>query len=57
MKETIQVKKVYDSPQLTVHGRVEDLTLGSGIGINDVFVFGLSDVIGNCGDNSCNTGS
>jgi hypothetical protein len=54
MKET---KKVYDSPELTVHGGVEDLTLGSGFGINDIWVFGLSDVIGNCGNNSCNTGS
>ena len=49
-------KRPYTSPKLTVHGSVEEITLGSGIGLNDVFVFGLSDVIGNCGNGSCNTG-
>lgn len=51
------VKRAYTSPKLTLHGSVEEMTLGSGFGIADVFVFGIGDVIGNCGNNSCNTGS
>ena len=51
------VKKAYASPELTAHGSVEEMTLGSGIGINDLFVFGVADVTGDCGNNSCGGGS
>ena len=57
MKESNLVKSPYVSPKLTIHGSLEELTLGSGIGLNDIFVFGLNDPIGNCGSGSCNTGS
>lgn len=51
------MKKSYEAPELIVHGPVEELTQGSGIGIKDFFVFGISDVIGNCKNGSCDTGS
>lgn len=50
------VKKAYASPKLTAHGSVEEMTLGSGNGIFDVFVFGSTDINGNCGNGSCSGG-
>lgn len=47
------MKKVYITPEIIVHGTIEEITQGSGWGIRDLFVFGISDVIGNCGNNSC----
>lgn len=47
------MKKVYVSPTVVVHGTIEDITQGSGFGIRDLFVFGISDAIGNCGNKSC----
>ena len=52
-----EVKKLYNPPRITVHGSIEEITLGSGFGIRDILVFGLADPIGNCSNNSCNTGS
>ena len=52
-----RARKTYTSPQLIVHGSVEEITLGSGIGIRDFLVYGMGDPIGRCLDNSCNTGS
>jgi hypothetical protein len=49
----METKKTYEEPILTLYGEIEDITLGSGFGIRDIFVYGLSDVIGNCGGNSC----
>lgn len=51
------MKKAYSSPQLVVRGTIEEITQGSGFGIRDFFVFGIADVIGNCGNNSCVTAS
>jgi hypothetical protein len=48
-------KRAYHTPQLIRHGSIEEITLGSGFGIRDLFVFGTDDVIGNCDNNSCNT--
>ncbi len=53
----MDTKKVYEAPKLTVHGDIEKITLGSGIGIRDLFVYGLADPIGNCRNGSCQTGS
>jgi len=39
-------KKPYNTPQLTVHGDIETMTLGQGIGIRDIFIYGLADPIG-----------
>lgn len=47
------MKKSYIAPKLVVHGTVEEITQGSGLGLKDFFVFGINDVIGNCKDNSC----
>lgn len=47
------MKKTYSSPRLEVRGTIEDITQGSGFGIRDFFVFGISDAIGNCKNNSC----
>jgi hypothetical protein len=51
------MKKAYITPEIIVHGTVEEITQGSGRGIRDFFVYGINDVIGNCGNNSCQTGS
>ena len=53
----METKKVYEAPKLTTHGDVEKITQGSGFGIIDLFVYGLSDPIGNCRNGSCETGS
>lgn len=50
-------KKAYETPELTVYGDIEEITLGSGIGLIDLFVYGLSDPIGNCRNGSCESGS
>jgi hypothetical protein len=50
---TMENKKTYEEPILTLYGDIEDITLGSGWGVNDFFVFGISNPIGNCGGNSC----
>lgn len=50
------VKQAYASPKLTAHGSVEEMTLGSGGGFTDFFVFGITDAIGNCGNGSCSGG-
>jgi hypothetical protein len=57
--EVMRVKKTYESPELVVRGTIEEITQGSGWGLKDVFVFGINDVIGNCGNGSCDpqTGS
>lgn len=47
------MKKTYEAPELIVRGTIEEITQGSGIGLKDLFVYGLSDAIGNCGNNSC----
>ncbi len=47
------MKKVYSAPRLIVHGTIEQITQGSGWGFRDFFVFGIGDVVGNCGNNSC----
>ncbi|MBF2049748.1 MAG: lasso peptide [Elainella sp. C42_A2020_010] len=39
-------KKRYAKPELTVHGDVEKITQGEGLGLVDLFVYGLSDPIG-----------
>ena len=39
-------KKVYTTPTLIVYGKIEEITKGSGIGLQDIFVYGLGDVIG-----------
>lgn len=51
------MKKAYATPKVIVHGTVEKITQGSGFGIRDFFVFGINDVIGNCKNNSCASGS
>jgi hypothetical protein len=38
-------KKTYEAPALKVHGSVEDLTKGSGLGFSDLF-FGNGTVTG-----------
>lgn len=40
------VKTPYTPPQLIVHGNIEQITLGEGWGIRDIFVYGLNDPIG-----------
>jgi hypothetical protein len=52
-KSATEERKAYRSPNLTVYGSVESITQGSGIGLKDFVVYGLSDVIGNCKNNSC----
>jgi hypothetical protein len=49
------VKKTYTSPELVVRGTIEEITRGSGLGWEDLF-FG-DGTIGNCGSNSCSSGS
>lgn len=46
-------KKTYEAPTLEVYGDVEEITLGSGIGLKDLVVYGLSDPIGSCKNGSC----
>jgi len=48
-----QPKRPYQTPEIVELGQMEDLTRGSGFGFADFFVFGISDVIGNCGGDSC----
>src|SRR5215475_13772763 len=50
---SIEAKRTYQAPEIIEFGQMEELTKGSGLGIIDYFVFGNSDVIGNCSDNSC----
>lgn len=47
------MKKAYISPAIVVRGTIEEITQGSGIGIRDFFVFGISDAIGTCANSSC----
>lgn len=51
------MKKAYVVPEIIVHGTVENITQGDGFGFKDFFVFGIGDVIGNCKNDSCQTGS
>lgn len=48
-------KQTYVTPSLVEYGDIEQITLGSGWGLVDLFVYGLSDPIGNCGHGSCET--
>jgi len=48
-------KQTYVTPSLVEYGDIEQITLGSGWGLVDLFVYGLSDPIGNCGNGSCET--
>lgn len=48
------MKKAYITPEITVHGTVEEITQGSGSwSFKDFGAFGFNDPIGNCGNNSC----
>ena len=54
----MQEKKVYETPQLTVHGDIQKITQGEGRwAFVDFFVFGFEDPIGWCKNQSCVTGS
>ena len=46
------MKKKYVSPKIVVRGTIEEITQGSGWGIRDFFVFGITDAIGNMGGDS-----
>jgi hypothetical protein len=48
-----QHKRPYQTPEIVDFGQMEELTRGSGWGFADFFFVGVSDVIGNCGHNSC----
>jgi|PlaIllAssembly_1097288.scaffolds.fasta_scaffold1191484_2 hypothetical protein len=43
------MKKKYVAPKIVVRGTIEEITQGSGWGIRDFFVFGITDAIGNMG--------
>lgn len=47
------MKKVYAAPSLVVRGTIETITQGNGWGINDFFVYGIANAIGDCRNNSC----
>ena len=51
--EVMRVKKSYESPELIVRGTIEEITQGDGFGFRDFFVFGISNPIGDCRNDSC----
>jgi hypothetical protein len=47
------MKKTYEAPELIVRGTIEEITQGDGWGFEDFSVYGISNPIGDCRNNSC----
>jgi hypothetical protein len=44
--DNTQSKRIYTAPRLVQYASIEQLTQGQGLGIRDIFVYGLNDPIG-----------